>query len=42
MSPETYRMIAKALHPDSAPTEADRAEAIRAFNEWKDGLRRRF
>jgi DNA repair exonuclease SbcCD ATPase subunit len=41
MSFATYTTIAKALHPDRSPTEAERGEAMRAFNAWKDALRRR-
>jgi hypothetical protein len=32
MSVEAHRTIMKALHPDYRPTEADRAEACKAFN----------
>ena len=32
MSVEAHRTIMKALHPDYTPSEADRAEACRAFN----------
>jgi len=32
MSVEAHRTIMKALHPDYKPTEADRAEACKAFN----------
>jgi hypothetical protein len=27
--------IAKALHPDSTPSEHDRAEAFKAFTAWR-------
>ena len=32
MSVEAHRTIMKALHPDYTPSEADRAEACKAFN----------
>jgi hypothetical protein len=32
MSVEAHRTIMKALHPDYRPSEADRAEACKAFN----------
>jgi hypothetical protein len=35
MSFKTASMISKALHPDSKPTDHDRAEAFKAFSGWK-------
>ena len=42
MSRSTYGKIAKALHPDQAPSEADRMEGCQAFNAWAESLKRRF
>jgi len=39
MSRTTYVKVAKALHPDSTPSDADRAEGVRAFNAWVDELK---
>jgi hypothetical protein len=44
MLPETRRAIDKVLHPDSRATEADRNEACKGWNVWKndnDKARRR-
>ena len=35
MSFATQSVIAKALHPDHKPSEAQRAEACRLFTAWK-------
>jgi hypothetical protein len=35
MSFKTVSMISKALHPDSKPSDHDRAEAFKAFSGWK-------
>lgn len=35
MSFKTVSMISKALHPDSKPSDRDRAEAFKAFSGWK-------
>lgn len=35
MSFKTASMISKALHPDSKPSDHDRAEAFKAFSGWK-------
>jgi hypothetical protein len=35
MSPDAVRAIAKALHPDHAPSEAERVEACKRFMAWK-------
>jgi hypothetical protein len=35
MSFTTMSAIAKCLHPDHTPSEAQRAEAIRLFTAWK-------
>ena len=32
---KTVSMISKALHPDSKPSDQDRAEAFKAFSGWK-------
>ena len=36
MSRETSNKIAKALHSDRKPSEAEREDALMAFNAWKD------
>jgi hypothetical protein len=35
MSFKTVSMISRALHPDSNPSDHDRAEAFKAFSGWK-------
>jgi chromosome segregation ATPase len=35
MSFKTVSIISKALHPDSKPSDHDRAEAFKAFSGWK-------
>jgi len=35
MNFKTVSMISKALHPDSKPSDHDRAEAFKAFSGWK-------
>ncbi len=35
MSFKIASMISKALHPDSKPSDHDRAEAFKAFSGWK-------
>jgi hypothetical protein len=39
MSFATHAKIIKILHPDSRPSEAERAEACTAFNAWTDDLK---
>jgi len=44
MSFETQGAIAKGLHPDRQPSEAERASALKLFTAWKadkDKARRR-
>jgi hypothetical protein len=35
MSFETSSKIAKALHPDYKPSDQERAEAFKAYSQWK-------
>jgi hypothetical protein len=35
MSFQTMSAIARTLHPDSKPSEAERAEACKLFTAWK-------
>jgi predicted RNase H-like nuclease (RuvC/YqgF family) len=41
MTRATYTKLVKVLHPDGSPSEAERADACRAFNVWADNLKRR-